>query len=373
MEIVEAVSNSAGNDAIPTIVTELVSTIVPEIVSTPLSCGISQQPPADTLSKEEEITVIHSNALSTSSSYVIDPKPAKKEKQPKIKNSVSERPQTARERLKKSAEVKPDVKYPHKLGRVPKYILERKEQSAGTSKCSLASKTDDGRPKTADLSMIELQKVSSKVQFILRPSKEVQGDVKSEKSQMSISAKPQKVIESRSKIPLLTKDNEALKLECEKLKTNLNDINEQLKSKVARIKSLEMQVARYQKEIKQNVDLADKQLNFEAEISNLKKNIENLNGRLKIKDEVINRLKNDMEKLNNELKMQTSSYETLSMEKTHLQTIVESLKKEKRDESNEQSSLVSEIVALNEQLKGKCDEIVELKKKNESLNEENVS
>jgi uncharacterized phage infection (PIP) family protein YhgE len=134
-----------------------------------------------------------------------------------------------------------------------------------------------------------------------------------------------------------------------------------------------MQVARYQKELKQNAEIVDKQLNSEAEIMNLKKSIDNLNGRLKIKDDAINRLKNDTEKLNNELKMLKSSFETLSMEKNELQTLLNNLKKKEIDESKQ--SLASEIatMALKEQLNEKCDEIAELKKKIASLNDELVS
>lgn len=319
----------------------------------------------------DEVKIIHESTISASSSYVIDTKPAKKGlKKPKIVNSVSERPQTTRERMKKPVEVRPDVKFSHKLGELPKYLQKRKEQSAASSKCSLVNKINEGRPKTVDPSMIELQRASSKVQFLVKPPKELQGDVK---SQMNLSNKPQKTSESKSKIPLLTKDNELLKHECEKLKSNLNEVNEHLKSKSAEIKSLKMHVARYQKEIKQNAEIIDKQLSSEAEITNLKKNIENLNGRLKIKDDVINRLKNDIEKLDHELKMHMSSFETLTMEKTHLQTLLNGLKKEKEDESKEQSSLVAEVVALNEQLNEKCEQIAELKKKVERLEDEVVS
>lgn len=352
----------------PEVVTSVIAEIIPVVIS-----EVVPSPPADTLSKED-FKIIHENKISASSSYVVEPKIIKKvSNKPKIINSISERPQTAREKAKKPIEIRPDVKFSHKLGELPKYLQKRKEQSATTSKCSLAAKIDDDRPKTVDLSMIEHQKSASKAEFFVKPSKELQGDVKSEKSQVSLGLKLHKATESKSKIPLLSKekDNESLKLECEKLKSTINEINEQLKSKMTRIKNLEAQVARQHKELKLNSELADKQLNSEAEIINLKKNVENLSGRLKIKDDAINRLKNDMEKLNNELKMQTSSFETLSMEKTHLQTLLESLKNKKKDDSKEQYSMTSEIVtmAMNE----KCAENVELKQKIANLNEEIVS
>jgi uncharacterized phage infection (PIP) family protein YhgE len=350
----------------PEIANSIITEIIPVVVS-----EFSSLQPADTFASDD-VKIIHESKISASNSYVIEPKLSKfKSNKPKIINSVSERPQTAREKMRKPVEVKPDVKYSHKLGELPKYLQKRKEQSTATSKCSL--QIDETRPKTVDLSIIGIQKALSKAQFIVKPQREIQGDVKSEKSQVSLIARPQKITESKSKIPLPSKDNEMLKLECDKLKSNVNEINEQLKSKAARIKSLEMQVARYQKELKQNAEIVDKQLNSEAEIMNLKKSIDNLNGRLKIKDDAINRLKNDTEKLNNELKMLKSSFETLSMEKNELQTLLNNLKKKEIDESKQ--SLASEIatMALKEQLNEKCDEIAELKKKIASLNDELVS
>ena len=169
----------------------------------------------------------------------------------------------------------------------------------------------------------------------------------------------------------MTRNNDSLRLENEKLKLNLNEINEQLKSKVERIRSLDTRVIRMEKEKKQNVENIERLQNSEIEIANLKKNVESLNGRLKVRENTIVQMKIDMEKIYNELKMQTSSIDALEAERNHLQTVLDELKKEERIDPS--ASLLAEIVSLNEQIEKKSGEIFTLNDKIVKLMEENVS
>lgn len=270
---------------------------------------------------------------------------------------MSERPPTAHEKFK-LAEKKSEVKYAHKLGVLPKYLQKRKQQSAAASKISLAEKNDENRPKTVESSLRDIHMSTTKVQFL--STKEVQGDVKS-------STLPT----NKSKLNLLMRDNETLKLECDKNKTEVDDLSEQLKSKLVLIKSLEMKITRMQKEQKQNAENVERTHALEIEIANLKKNLESYTGRMKVKDEKINKQKSEIEKLNEDVKMQQNSFETLSVEKNHLEALVESLKVDDKAK-RENSALVKEIVLLNEKIKAKSAEISSLKASNKKISEENV-
>lgn len=167
------------------------------------------------------------------------------------------------------------------------------------------------------------------------------------------------------------RDNETLKLECDKNKTEVDDLSEQLKSKLVLIKSLEMKITRMQKEQKQNAENVERTHALEIEIANLKKNLESYTGRMKVKDEKINKQKSEIEKLNADVKMQQNSFETLSVEKNHLEALVESLKVDDKAK-RENSALVKEIVLLNEKIKAKSAEISSLKASNKKISEENV-